>query len=213
MKKILILLVLWDIPCSYGQVFPGDNIKLNYTQVMFDFPEVGNASQYMVQISENGKESFFNRNNYNFIQKKDSANAIMVSGLNFGKQYSWRYLAYDITGKEVFHSDFFFFETLKYNPSETYKFNAKVISQKVNDGLIFLDDSKTAIDRAGNPVWFLPNENINIQDLKMNSSGTITFIVQNGPWGEGRETDINGNILWQTPSGRKSPNRRIVRPT
>jgi len=183
-----------------GQVYPRDHSKINYTQVMFEYPEIKKALYYIVQIAINSEPKLFEKNIV--IEQVDSTTATLINGLKFGTSYQWRYIAFNKEGNIINISDRYFFNILKNNLVDenynSYRINTKI----VDDGLIFLDISRVAINRSGEPVWFLPNKSKEIWDIKMTKSGTITFLskVYDGSFfDDGIEVSINGETIWKTP--------------
>jgi len=175
----------------YGQINPKNNSKINYTQVMFEYPEIKKALYYIIQIAINSEPKLFEKNIV--IEQVDSTAATLINGLKFGTSYQWRYIAFDKEGNIINISNRYFFNILKNNLVDEnynkYRINTKI----VDDGLIFLDGSRVAINRAGEPVWFMPNNVIDARDIKMTKSGTITYISN-----DAFEISIEGDILWKT---------------
>lgn len=184
---------------SQAQIIPEENATLNFTQVLFEIPEVPGASDYVFQVTEAGRD--FEKP---FITRHDKSQVTVLEGFDFGKAYQWKVSVYDeqmvvIKETDVYHfrigtsdfinSDLNRFKIIKDSPGE-YK-----------DGLIFLDYSGVAIDRAGKPVWYLPElpgvdvQHERFRDLKMSSAGTITFNAMRLC----REISIDGTTLWETP--------------
>jgi hypothetical protein len=197
---LCMLLIICFNKTSVGQIFPSQNARLNYTQVMFEFPEVKSASDYFVQVAENSVDSNFIKSI--IIQKHDSSNATLISGLNFGRYYQWRYVAFNKDGNIIHVSKLFSFKILKNNLVDENFYRYKINKKEVDDGLIFLDNSLVAIDRNGTPVWFLPNKILNgAIDIKMTKAGTITLLSNRYKLGfeDGLEVSLTGDTLWKTP--------------
>jgi len=205
MRIIYTLILFFIINNLTGQIFPPNYAELNYTQVMFNYPEIKGASYYLVQIASRQEVTVFDKNIV--VQQYDSTTATLIKGLEFGKLYQWRYLAFDKDKEIIYTSDIHIFDIKKCNLVNKNYYHTKINNKNVvDDGLIFLDGSRVAINRAGDPVWFMPNNVIDAWDIKMTKSGTITFLSKSGEeYFSGVEISINGEILWETPkSGRIS---------
>lgn len=210
--RLITFLLLFSIPfCTVGQQLPVNGARLNYTQIMFDHPEVFGAEEYTVQVALNNQQGQFDAP---VKEWKDSSTASMVSGFNFGERYIWRYAGIH-NGKKLEWQRPFAFEILKDIYADTNYYRVTVLTPNTDiktDGLIALDEMRTIVDRRGSFVWFLPEGARSripagaINDLRLTPAGTLTFI-------EGKkaiETDLNGNKLWQapkdtTPDGRITP--------
>jgi hypothetical protein len=181
----------------FAEIRPADNAKLNYTQVMFEYNEVPRADYYMVTITPaDDKEKKF----------KPITNlslAVMVSGFQFGKNYSWHYEAL-IDDRIVFKSKEFNFSIASSYLVDPKLFHSSVSSSiegKYNNDIIFLDYRGIAIDRKGQPVWYYPYESANIdkdpllRNLRLTNDGTITCLDDSSCY----EYSIDGKLLWKAP--------------
>jgi hypothetical protein len=185
-----------------AQIVPAPGAKLNYTQIMFEHPQKAGAPMYSLEISLYPEDSLFKKP---VVRLKDSSAAIMVSNLEFGKKYIWRYAGFFI-GKKPAWAGPYIFETLP-DPQKGL-FRARVLQNEPSSGdgnLIALDMADKIIDRNGKTVWFMPPDTAGhqgnteplplINDLRVTRTGTLTFI--NGTNAE--EQDLRGNILWRAP--------------
>ena len=204
------LLFLWLLVYfSFGQILPEPGAKLNYTQIMFEHPQLTGADEYLVQVIPDEKNFSFEHPAFSH---RDSSTATMISNFEFGKKYVWRYAGLN-NGKELGWHGPYKFEIL----SDIYV-NKKFCRVRIlqNDslanagGLISLDMAHTVIDRQGNFVWFLPPDSGTheqrdtarhpvpvLNDLYITPFGTVTSI--NGARDEAEERDLRGKILWQAP--------------
>ena len=198
---------------TYAQVLPEPGAKLNYTQVMFEYEKVKDAEQYIVQITEDATGGTFN---HPFIQQKDSSTATIISHLQFGKKYLWRYAGI-VKGKTQNWKGPYNFETLE--GAGITDDNAIRVSVLKNDstenslGLITLDHACCIIDREGNIVWFLPGVKVisakigTLRDLRVTPSGTITTMALTGP----KEYDLAGHVLWAAPTKDEINDDTLIR--
>ena len=238
MEKLLLALVLFLIVCStvQAQILPVPGAKLNYTQVMFEYEKVKGAPLYLIQLVEDIPGSSFERC---LITQKDSSTATMISGLEFGKKYKWQYAGITGSGPLAWRGPYHF-EIIE---DTLLKLNPLSLKVTVNDsasqgGLIINDASYVIYDRAGRPVWYLPqnwkfkyirlsndpkNPRYKLQQmdvlprcvyLNLNPYGTITYFSDSSVI----ESDLNGNKLWQkhscpTPSemGENAYNHALMR--
>ncbi len=180
-----------------SQTLPKDSSDINYTQVLFEFPNVKNANYYLLQIAER-------QNTSSLKEYKCQTNAYFIDNLKFGKIYRWRAIAFDKKHNKIDSTNYFAFRTKGVDLVNTnfarMRLNKQDSSIKGND-LIFIDYPRIAIDRVGNPIWYLPdienkvNATQRIRDLKMTYDGNITFLTNQSAI----ECDINGNVIWEAP--------------
>ncbi len=182
-----------------AQVSPKNGSKLNFTQVLFEVNDIQAANSYEFKIIQKGGDF-----KYPLILQNDATPVTIIENLDFGGRYEWKVTAFDSESKVVFESEIFYFQ-IETSPFVDVKINRFQIIKdepgEYKNGLIFLDNSRVAINRQGKPVWFLPNlSGVNtgrdrIRDVKLTSAGTVTFMAVKFC----REIDLNGNSLWETP--------------
>lgn len=181
----------------YSQVTPKDSSTINYTQVKFEFPKVDNAENYLIQLAESP-----NLNTYK--EFKCLTNLKIVTGLKFGKYYKWRVLSFDRKEKLIDSTSYFLFAIKGVGLVNKELFNFRLVKyDSINsyEGITFIDYNRTAIDRRGEPVWYLPdiknkvNNTERIRDLRMTYDGNFTFLNNRSAI----ECDINGTVLWEAP--------------
>lgn len=184
-----------------ANISPRNGAVLNFNQVMFEYDETAGADQYIISIRPVGDG--------NVITVKNSSLAfIQYNGLQFGKKYEWSYKAFK-NNKPVFESAVFSFSIAASFQTDPAFFRSVVdISEKdgYRDGIIFLDYMGMAINRKGEPVWYMPVskdslDNLKMRNIKMTAAGTITYLDNTDCF----EKDISGNIAWKAPNdGRVS---------
>ena len=188
-----------------ANISPRNGAVLNFNQVMFEYDETPGADQYIISIRPAGDG--------NVITVKNSSLAfIQYSGLQFGKKYDWSYKAFK-NNKPVFKSAVFSFSIGASFQADPAFFRSVVdISEKDGhrDGIIFLDYMGMAINRKGEPVWYMPIpkdslDNLKMRNIKMTAAGTITCLDNTDCF----EKDISGNITWKAPNdGRVSGDKQ-----
>ncbi|MDB5283047.1 MAG: hypothetical protein JWO06_2122 [Bacteroidota bacterium] len=190
-----------------AQLVPAPGAKLNYTQIMFEYPKVKDAEMYVVQVSKESET--FN----GAMEQKDSSIATMINGLDFGFKYQWRYAGIK-NGNVLPWNGPYNFETI----SDSF-FGQSIMSLHVlrNDtsktgGLIAMDCTHSVLDRTGKVIWYLPKINWRltpvrkkfemrpqILDMKITPYGTVTFLSDSDAF----ESDLQGNIIWKAPNDGK----------
>ncbi|TND09520.1 MAG: hypothetical protein FD123_1111 [Bacteroidetes bacterium] len=188
---------------------PEPGAVLNHTQVMFEYPGVKNAADYRLVIEElvpvvkTGKPDTLKKI---VIEQVDRTPATLVSGLEFGKSYSWYFIAFDPKGNPIAQSPAKRFSILPLPPADPAKNRVRVLKKsKDNTGLFTLDYMHAIIDRNGNPVWCLRpvpgkiSESDLIRDIRVTPQGTITMLSTQHIY----ELNTAGKILWTGPDDGK----------
>lgn len=194
-----------------AQIHPLPGAKLNYTQVMFEYEKVRGAGVYIIQLIEDTAGVSFE---HPLMEQKDSSTATLITGLQFGKKYQWRYAGIKDGQAPVWKGPYRF-ETL--TDSLLYHNLVKISVTKNENasnagGLIINDCTHSITDRNGNLVWYLPKvtwrrvlekKNLStkpqIFDLRLNPYGTITYLADS----TATECDLDGNKLWRAPNDGK----------
>jgi Arylsulfotransferase (ASST) len=182
---------------AVAQVNPLPGSVLNYNQVMLEHPANSKATLYKLQLAD---DSSFN---HPVKEVRDSINATIISGLQFGKHYWWRYC--NLTGSE--YSQWqgpynFSIAPDPYNINQSIRLHVlQNDSLRHAGGLIFVDEFHCVFDRDGNLVWFMPpvktgfRKDAETFDMSITRAGTVTVITGEN----GIELDRDGNTLWMTP--------------
>jgi len=185
---------------TLGEIHPTDNARLNHTQVMFEYDETIGADLYITTIEPADEKEKFQ-------PVKNSSLAIMVSGFEFGKNYSWFYEAWQ-GDKMLFKSKTYHFSIASSYLVDPGLFHSSVSSSiegKFNNDIIFLDYRGIAIDRKGHPVWYCPYSSTNIdkdplfRNLRMTNDGTVTCLDDSSCY----EYSVDGKLLWRAPDNGK----------
>ena len=188
-------------------ISPQPGAQLNYTQIMFEHPQIIGASEYIIEVALDEPTEPFKHPS---AQQRDSSTAVMLGNFEFGKKYVWRYAGLQ-NGKMMDWNGPYTFEILTNPFVNTDLFRVKVLqndSVQNAGGFIVMDISGNIIDRRGNFVWFMPwpkdaytkesmqsiidRHNV---DMYVTPEGTITSISSH----KAQERDLQGNILWQAP--------------
>ena len=190
---------------SIAQILPDSGSKINYTQVMFEHPPVRGATEYMLEVTLKEDTAFKNP----VVSRTDSSCAAIVSGLDWGQKYMWRYVG--MRNRELLSSHGpYGFETMTSMYTNQKRYRVRV---RENDsiahagGLITVDQLRTVVDRHGRCVWFLPPDSggagPNAQnhtdptptDIRITPQGSITLIAG----ARAEEIDLRKNLLWLAP--------------
>jgi Arylsulfotransferase (ASST) len=190
-----------------SQIIPAPGAKLNYTQIMFEHPQVKGADAYIIQVAVDTTANTFAKP---IAQRTDSSTAAIISHLQFGQEYLWRYCGV-ANGKKMNWQGPFKFEIIAADCIDTSICRVKVL---INDtgansgGLIILDRDQSIVDRDGNFVWYMPMDftaqavlhshgkpGYGYSDLRITSAGNLTLLAGS----QAMEVDLNGNIIWQAP--------------
>lgn len=186
---------------GFGQFSPKDGAKLNYNQIYFEYPYNKDAKFYTIYITF---DSIANPTAKDFIIKQhEKSPLLLIKNLTLGKKYKW-FVETTLHSKEKITSNYFHFSILNTsmaNP-KLYKaiqhYNQK---NKIQDGIIWCDQYRCAIDRRGNIVWFMATEHLDlinakvVRDFKLYPDGSITFVHQPNA----SHTDIDLNSIWKAP--------------
>ena len=195
LKKYTICLYLAQLFSS--DFIPLDNAEVNYTQIFFKWPQIENTESYVINIQNNLFETF---------QISSMSNSIIIEDfIDWNREYNWEVCAIDSLDNIVLCHNEYHFTT---NPLPVYyptDIEVLLSSDSYYPGITILDfDSigfSAAINKEGNPVWFINkylfgNLNPKILVTQLLASGNFIGLGV----GSGYEFDINGNIIFETPS-------------
>ena len=197
------------------KILPSPGAKLNYTQIMFEHPQVAGAAQYIIEVARDTGDTPFK---HLLVSRKDSSTASLIGCFQFGKKYIWRFSGLQ-NGKVLGWQGPYRFETLYNNCINKNSIRVRVLkndSLENAGGLLMLDMSR-CVDRNGNFVWFLPNNDDHTdlkvftqpmiaQDLRLTPAGTVTLLHN----GQGEEMDLSGKLLWHSNIIDVANNNKIV---
>ncbi len=178
---------------SVAQSVPKEGSMLNYRIIGFSVPSVASASAYKLEVAKGNftSEDDFKRN-VTVAQTGDKSR-IIAEVSSFSSNYTWRITS--LAGEVVkATSPLYHFGIGTIPDIDTARARLRIITEatKYKDGYIFIESNKALYDMKGEPIWYLPNTDEVPIDLKLSTSGTITFIDANKLY----EVDYNGHILW-----------------
>ena len=167
---------------------------MNYIHARLIWPQIPQASHDELIINDS----------ISFIQFDVNKNShILTDFLNWGGQYSWSVCGYDQNNLviECFNNNFFSISELPdYYPDNV---NLVYLDDGYHQGLNLLDFDglgfSVILDKFGNPIWFVDKNNFNPPKI------LTTQLLKSGNFigfgaGNGYEINIDGEILFQTPS-------------
>jgi Arylsulfotransferase (ASST) len=178
-------------------VVPEQNARLNYTQVMFEFDPVRGADLYQLHVFEKGSSPVLTK-------RVQSLACLISDGLYFGGRYEWHYTAF-AKGKLLYKSPKFAFSIEPNFLVAKDRFRYTILQSTPNsyqDNLLFIDHLGVALNRKGQPVWFMPFDSAAYKqvpvyrNLAMTHTGTFTFLRGEQCF----EKDMQGRLIWQGPS-------------
>jgi hypothetical protein len=193
--------VLFVISClsAHAQVIPSEGDTVNYLIAGFAVPKNKEAVKYVFKVAE-GKYNITDAEEFAkhiVAQSKPGMNKQVLELPAFGKEYTWTVSYTDKLNKLHASTQYYHFRTGYVDRINPQKNRLRIISlaTKHIDAYVVLDKSGIMYDMNGNPVWYLPNANNSITDLKPTLSGTFTYLDDDGAY----EIDYSGNILWKAP--------------
>ncbi|MFZ7145704.1 MAG: aryl-sulfate sulfotransferase [Bacteroidota bacterium] len=210
MKSIRIIFSLLLISSSVcAEIKPAPGAKLNYNQVMLEYDQIENATEYVVEVSAG---TIGGENLERIKEIRDRSTATLIENLNFGSSYVWRYAGIVGGAQTEWRGPFAFSIEIDTTIGlDKPRFKVSVNNEtEGKKGLFAVGSSKTIIDKAGSPVWYVPKiddkifiEQSNITEFRMSDVGTILLYSSTG-FSNGIslvcETDLQGKILWKAPN-------------
>lgn len=197
LSRLLLIPALLVCICAAATIKPAPGAELNYTQVLFEYPEVKGADRYVIIIENDGRGA-------ETLSFTNTTLALVVdSGLQFANRYRWHYQAFR-NKQLVFTSEVFYFSIGSTFQTGSLWFKAmaeETDPSKYKKGIIFLDYLAVAVNRKGEPVWYLPVNKDSLEkqktrNIKLTPSGTITYLDNTDCF----EKDITGEVLWKAPN-------------
>jgi hypothetical protein len=164
------------------RIFPIDGTSLHYRMVSFSFPESPIALSYGIEIAHGNLQSLGSFNASKLQTRKCNSTTTIEEVPFFGTTYTWRYIYNTAKGQQK--SPLYHFSTLSAPVTDTDQIRLRVTKNigAYKDMYVFVDAAKALFDMNGNPIWFLPENEILLegngvlQDLKFTPQGTITFL-------------------------------------
>jgi len=191
----------------HAEMLPENGAELNYTQVFFRWDQIPSAENYQftLQNMENGEES-------QLIISQNSA--FVTNFLDWNSTYVWFVCALFTDGETPFCSEIYSFDI---NPLPDYfpdEINILTYDESLyQDGVTIMDfeslDFSGALDRDGHPIWFV-NKDGSIDKFTFTQFLSNGNVVGFGP-GKGYEIDLDGNIIFETPTTLNSLHHHITK--
>ncbi len=190
----------------HALVSPRDGSIFTQVHIMFECDDIYGADLYEISIFRllsPGESAIMER--VVTVKTADIA-SLVTQGLEFGNNYRWQYRAFK-KKKLIATSNWNYFTILRSAQVMKDSFRTEIsFTRPPGREIIFLDYSAMAIDKRGNPVWFLPVNTDSLsklvtRDLELTPYGTITHLNVHGAY----EKNLQGDILWKAPDdGRVS---------
>jgi len=192
LAKILIFILLGSLWAEYH---PENGAVFNYTQIYFQWDQIPNAETYTLFIQEVGILEGIDFNT--------SQNSILLQDeFDWNSFYSWTVCSHTIAGELINCSDENIFSI---NPLPEYfpdDITILIYNESFSQNGITIMDMEslkfsTAMDMNGKPIWFADKNN-NAEDFIFTQflpNGNVVGFAN----GSGYETDLNGNIIFESP--------------
>ena len=188
-------------------MLPDNGAELNYTQVFFRWDQIPNAESYQftLQNMETGEGLELNVLENSVLQ---------TEFIDWNSTYNWFVCTLVADEETPFCSEIF---SLGINPLPDYFPDVINVSNYdetlYQDGITIMDfeslNFSGGLDRDGNPIWFVDRENFEqrfVFTQFLNNGNMMGF----GP-GKGYEIDLDGNIIFETPSDVSSLHHHITK--
>lgn len=168
---------------------------------MFECPAIDDVNEYIFCISYDSVE-IINGNNW-LIKQKEVHPVAHIKQLPLGKKYKWKVIMNKTDGSFT-ETSWHYFEILnsKLNKKKYFRINQHYYDKsKVEDGIIWCDQYRCAVDRKGNIVWFMadPQNDLTktkaIRDIRLQPDGSLTLL--NYP--NAIKTDLTVSDAWELP--------------
>jgi len=204
MKKIILLVLCTSVG---AEMLPEDGATLNYTQVFFRWSQIPNAVNYQFTLNNitTGEEFQLNLLENSVLQ---------TDFLDWDSNYTWFVCGLFSEGETPFCSELFSF---RINPLPDYFPDFIEISNYdaslYQDGVTIMDyeslDFSGGVDRDGNPIWFVERDGIidKFTFTQFLSNGNVLGFAP----GKGYEIDLDGNIIFATPTTINSLHHHITK--
>ena len=191
----------------HSEMLPQNGAVLNYTQVFFRWDQIPSAESYQftIQEMETGEE----------LELNVSRNSTLLTEfIDWNSTYAWFICGFFSDGSAPFCSEIYSFDI---NPLPDYFpdfVNTSMYDETLyRDGVTIMDfeslEFSGGLDKYGNPIWFVDKDGfadrfVFTQFLK--NGNMVGF----GP-GVGYEIDLDGDIIFQTPTDVNSVHHHITK--
>ena len=207
MVKILKILIFALLGSLWAEYHPENGAVFNYTQVFFKWDQIPSAESYQftLQNMATGAELELN------VQENS---VLQTDFMDWSSTYTWFICALFGEGETPFCSEIYSFDV---SPLPDYFpdiINVSMYDETLyQDGVTIMDfeslNFSGGLDRDGNPIWFVGNENFEERFV-------FTQFLKNGNMvgfgpGKGYEIDLDGNIIFETPDSINSVHHHITK--
>ena len=171
---------------------PNADENLNYTQVLFSWPQIPNTIYYQLVIDSDDTTYIL----------YDSTNLIIYDdGLGWDNSYTWQVCGFDTNNISYCHNSLDF-SILPLPSAFTHEIDIEIYNEDeifLIDGITIFNaenwDKSYAIDKYGQPIWFV---DLNLVDFLNNGNFIGFYNQENIPW-RGKEINLNDNNVFTTP--------------
>ena len=195
------------------EIKPANGAILSYTHVLFQWPQLPEASSYQLQIALNDTSSEVDPFNSFLIADKTDTSLLLIitNGLAWDQEYIWRLRAIDTESVPGEWGERITFSIAPLPEAVPQMVTTMFDSARYYAGITFIDIDKTgivlAIDRFGQPVWFAS------QGPLIAGRTRLTYILPNGhflataynsPHGSAYVFTVDNELIWEAPYGQES---------
>jgi hypothetical protein len=203
MRSILVFLLMVFCGSVTAQIIPTEGDTLNYRIVGFSCPKNTNAAKYIFKVSS-GKYSVSEEKAFAehiVAESKPGSNKQVLELLEFGKEYTWAISYIDKQNKLHAPTVYHHFTVGQTSAIDNNFYRLRIITPTTfhEDALVIIDNTGVMYTMSGVPVWYLPQANNSVVDLKATTTGTFTYLDNEGAY----EVDYNGKPLWKAPDNGK----------
>ncbi len=193
-KKILFVLIYFAPFFLNATIFPS-NQKLNYTSVCFEIE--------LTKKTETSKIVLLDEIDNKILTYTVLGHKQIISDLQFGHSYTWRYENWNKKGKKIHSSTDYTFSILMHPKVDTNLVRLNILSSTPQSkfNYLLLDYAMCVMEKNGTPVWYLPPGKLSpkdngIRDLQLTDEGNFLLLMDSSAL----EIDKKGTILWSAPN-------------
>ena len=190
MNRIILLIIC----CSFilnQEFIPGNQSILNYTQVLFTWPQINGSYLYKIYLNDENI----------YIGEK---NSFIIEDIDWATDYIWIVCGFTEFDEIVDCYEEHMFSTNDLPTNYPSNINIYTVDQsQYTPGITMLDyeslNFSVAVDINGDPVWFSDRNNFHNSRILVTQFLSTGNIIGFGA-GKGYEFDLNSEIIFETPS-------------
>lgn len=198
MEKIITIILLVGI-LSADEFNPRQNDTLNYTHILFQWPQVSSNIEYTLTITNTDNDDQWS------VQTEINS-FILEEFLNWGNTYQWQVCYESIYGDDCFEPHNFSLNDLPDNYPD--QIELKLIDESkyfsgINMIAIIEIFTTIAVDQYGDPVWFFDIKDFDDNNFYMYEilpNGNLVGHSEQSPSGYGYEVNLDSEIIFKTNS-------------